>query len=200
MEEGAQAPVGGVFERLFCKGGSGIFGFHRVWRCLSAALYFIRNQSLTLQENSPVSTQSHQQGFSLKENLTKCKRRVWKEEASFESCAVPGLFASNFALFPHANGSLLAVTPQKKDLTYHTKNGRFHLSALQIYICVGEGLGFWERSCSSRAGPGTVFGTRFSLSASPLSASFFSVQALFNLVFFGLEPAGSHSQPLVKLN
>lgn len=104
----------------FCKGGSGIFGFHRVWRCLSAALYFIRNQSLTLQENSPVSTQSHQQGFSLKENLTKCKRRVWKEEASFESCAVPGLFASNFALCPHANGSLLAVTPQKKDLTFLT--------------------------------------------------------------------------------
>lgn len=76
--------------------------------------------------------------------------------------------------------------PKKKgpNISNHsTRNGRFHLSVLQIYICVGEGLGFWERSCSSWAGPGTVFGTQFSLSASPLSASFFSVQDLFNLVF-----------------
>lgn len=94
----------------FCKGGSVIFGFHLVWRCLSAAFYFIRNQSLMLQENSPIWTQSHQKWFSLKENLMKCKRKVWKQEANFESQAVPWVFASNIGIFPYVNGSLLAVT------------------------------------------------------------------------------------------
>lgn len=73
MEEQAQAPVGCVLNG-FCKGGSGIFGFRLVWRCLSAALYFVSNQSLRLQENSPAGTQRR---ISLKENLMKCKRKGW---------------------------------------------------------------------------------------------------------------------------
>lgn len=113
---------------------------------------------------------------------------MWKEEASFESCAVPGLFASNIFLY----FLMLMVPswlwpPKRKgpNISNHsTRKGRFHLSVLQIYIFVGEGLGFWERSCSSRAGPGTVFGTQFSLSASPLSASFFLCASSLQSSFF----------------
>lgn len=142
----------------FCKGGSVIFGFHLVWRCLSAALYFIRNQSLMLQENSPVWAQSHQKGFSLKENLMKCKREVWKQEASFESMLSLGCLRQTSVYFlmlmvpswlrhlwPHYFLFLQMTEKKKKKkgpniYNHSTRNGRFNLSALQIYMCVRKGL------------------------------------------------------------
>lgn len=106
MEEQAQAPVGCVLNG-FCKGGSGIFGFRLVWRCLSAALYFISNQSLRVQDNSPAGTQSR---IFSEGKPHEVQEKSMKQEPSFESHAVPWLLAANIGRFPFLNGSLLVVT------------------------------------------------------------------------------------------
>lgn len=95
MEEQAQAPVGCVLNG-FCKGGSGIFGFRLVWRCLSAALYFIRNQSLRLQENSPAGTQRR---IFCEGKPHEVQEKRMKQEPSFESHAVPWSFLQTLVDF-----------------------------------------------------------------------------------------------------
>lgn len=51
-----QSPIGYVRIELFLKGGSVIFGFYLISRCLPTTV--IRNQSLVWQETVPIWTQS----------------------------------------------------------------------------------------------------------------------------------------------
>lgn len=74
-------------ETAFVKEVVVIFGFRLVWRCLSAALYFIRNQSVTLQENSPAGTQ--RKDFLWRKISWSARENVWKQEPNFESHAAP---------------------------------------------------------------------------------------------------------------
>lgn len=80
-----QSPIGYVLNR-FWKGGSVIFGFFNLAsRCLSATLYFVRNQSLMWQETVLFEHKVIRKVLSLnKKNRLKCKReKVWKYEPNF---------------------------------------------------------------------------------------------------------------------
>lgn len=89
-----QSPIGYVLN-CFWKGGSVIFGFHLISRCLSATLYFVRNQSLMWQETVLFEHKVIWKVLSLnKKNRHKCKivwQKLWKYKPNFRLHDVPWL-------------------------------------------------------------------------------------------------------------